>query len=107
MFFDKALVIPRPMKNFFNRLLGRVDSSKEWWLEVKTEGPACTYYFGPFASAEEAAAAKSGYTEDLEKEGALGLKSQVLHCERPSQLTIYDESIDGRSPMSPAFSGQP
>lgn len=64
-----------------------------WWVEVGTETPQCTYYFGPFSSHEEAQEEAPGYLEDLTLEGAQGINTEVKRC-KPSQLTIYDESRD-------------
>ena len=61
-----------------------------WWVEIITEKPICTYYFGPFVSYEEAADAKDGYIEDLEEEGAEGISAVIKRC-KPSELTIFDE----------------
>lgn len=61
-----------------------------WWVEVVTAQPKCTYYFGPFASAEEARRSESGYVEDLEKEGSKGITVQVKWCQ-PKELTIAEE----------------
>jgi Domain of unknown function (DUF1816) len=77
-----------------------------WWVEVVTENPHCTYYFGPFANNQEADTAKGGYIEDLEQEGAQNIKVVVKRC-KPDNLTIYDEVVD-LSPrgVAPVFSGQ-
>lgn len=61
-----------------------------WWVEVTTENPRCTYYFGPFSTEKEAADAKGGYIEDLEKEGALGVQFDIKRC-KPAQLTVFDD----------------
>ncbi|HEY9748029.1 MAG TPA: DUF1816 domain-containing protein [Allocoleopsis sp.] len=61
-----------------------------WWVEVVTAQPKCTYYFGPFTSAEEAKRAEPGYVEDLEKEGSKGIVAQVKWCQ-PKELTIAEE----------------
>jgi hypothetical protein len=61
-----------------------------WWVEIVTEHPRCTYYFGPFFRAKEAEAAKVGYIEDLQNEGAQGIGVVVKRC-KPQILTIYDE----------------
>lgn len=77
-----------------------------WWVEVVTQNPRCTYYFGPFLSSTEAQAATKGYVEDLETEGAQGIKVEIKRC-KPSNLTIADdlgERIDRK--VKPAFSGQ-
>ncbi|MGF1514563.1 MAG: DUF1816 domain-containing protein [Elainellaceae cyanobacterium] len=58
-----------------------------WWVEIKTDTPACTYYFGPFTAQEDAEAAKGGYVQDLENEGATNIQVSVLRT-KPAQLTI-------------------
>lgn len=63
-------------------LLGRA-----WWVEINTERPHCTYYFGPFATQHEADTTKSGYIEDLESELAEGIRVAIKRC-KPAQLTI-------------------
>jgi Domain of unknown function (DUF1816) len=62
-----------------------------WWVEVSTVQPKCTYYFGPFAVAQEAQEAASGYIEDLQNEGAQGIEACVKRC-KPTVLTIDAES---------------
>lgn len=77
-----------------------------FWVEVSTQSPHCTYYFGPFLDREEAEAASTGYVEDLESESAQGIRAEVKRC-KPDRLTIYDDRDDVRLPRpSPAFSGQ-
>ena len=61
-----------------------------WWVEVKTSAPRCIYYFGPFLTAPEAEAAKAGYVEDIENEGAEGLRVSILRC-KPVTLTVADD----------------
>lgn len=61
-----------------------------WWVEISTDFPRCHYYFGPFDSAKDAEAAKQGYIEDLEQEGAQGMVVRVKCC-KPSVLTIDAE----------------
>ena len=83
-----------------------------WWVEISTDSPKCTYYFGPFLGAAEADSAKKGYVEDLEQEGAQQIRVVVKRCQAPSKLTVYDDDMDdgpdsrGNFP-TPAFSGQP
>jgi hypothetical protein len=63
-----------------------------WWVEITTERPHCTYYFGPFTTAVEADDAKAGYIEDLEGESAQGIQVAIKRC-KPTQITIdHDES---------------
>jgi len=57
-------------------LLIRVPRSQHatpWWVEIATEAPHCTYYFGPFNSVGEAQLNQRGYIEDLQQEGAKGM----------------------------------
>lgn len=77
-----------------------------WWVEVVTQNPHCTYYFGPFITILDAEAQKSGYLEDLEIEGAQVAAVFIKRC-KPVKLTIDEElgdRIDRKA--SPAFSGQ-
>jgi hypothetical protein len=76
------------------------------WIEVVTQAPQCTYYFGPFVSVSEAEAAKSGYIEDLEAEGAFGIAVEIKRC-NPGKLTVFDENNDMMPGMEPSLSGQP
>jgi len=60
-----------------------------WWVEVVTALPSCTYYFGPFASVQEADLAQVGFFEDLKQEGAKGVTIQIKQCQ-PRNLTIFE-----------------
>lgn len=67
---------------------GFVDAMKaDWWLEVTTTSPHCTYYFGPFLQEDEARNATDGYLHDLESEGAEGITVAVKRC-TPAHMTI-------------------
>jgi hypothetical protein len=80
---------------------------RAFWVEIITDSPHCTYYFGPFLDEEEAQAAQSGYVEDLENEGAQGIAVSVKRC-KPSKLTIFDELGEpSEREKIPSFSGQP
>lgn len=77
-----------------------------WWVEIVTQNPRCTYYFGPFLSSKEAHAGKAGYIEDLEQEGAQGITVTIKRC-KPVNLTISDEMGERFDrPVKPIFSGQ-
>lgn len=72
-----------------------------WWVQVVTQTPRCTYYFGPFLSVKEAKAATLGYIQDLEQEGAQGIAVDVKRC-KPDALTISDdlgEKIESKTPV--------
>jgi Domain of unknown function (DUF1816) len=58
-----------------------------WWVEISTDEPKCIYYFGPFANAQVAGLAQTGYVEDLESEHAKVTRLQVKRC-KPNRLTI-------------------
>lgn len=77
-----------------------------FWVEIITDDPKCTYYFGPFSSKQEAELAQGGYIEDLENEGAQGISVNVMRC-KPTNLTIFDEESEelGVSENIPVFSG--
>ena len=61
-----------------------------WWIEIRTEIPPCTYYFGPFDSLKEAEISQHGYIEDLVEEKARGIKVELKRCQ-PQMLTISEE----------------
>jgi Domain of unknown function (DUF1816) len=76
-----------------------------WWVKIDTDKPRCTYYFGPFISSQEAELSKGGYLEDLEQEGAQGIRVEILRC-KPSSLTIYEEGEEIFPPNQvPVFGG--
>ncbi len=76
------------LKGQFAYLLNRLGLA--WWIEVTTQSPKCVYYFGPFASSEEAKEELPGYLEDLNHESAEGIQAVVKRCQ-PAELTIFDE----------------
>ena len=61
-----------------------------WWVEITTEVPKCTYFFGPFDSYAEASRSQSGYVEDLKEEKAQNIRVKIRQCE-PKELTIFEE----------------
>jgi len=79
--------LPTPFPQAFSK---STDKDMDWWVKIVTETPHCIYFFGPFESANEARHNQSGYVEDLEQEGAMGIGIYVLQ-DRPEALTIYDE----------------
>jgi hypothetical protein len=74
-----------------------------WWVEIKTQSPTCTYYFGPFVRKREAEKWKPGYVEDLEAEGAEIVSLVVKRC-KPAILTDYEEDDEETSEQFPSFS---
>ena len=64
---------------------------KDWWVEIQTIVPRCTYYFGPFDSHQEAQLYQGGYLEDLILEKAGGITVKTKKCQ-PNHLTIVEEN---------------
>lgn len=60
---------------------------RPWWVKIQTQAPTCLYYFGPFDSAQEAEASRSGYVEDLLGEGAQAIET-VVENTNPRKLTV-------------------
>lgn len=93
--------------NLKETLINTIDSlGLAWWVEIVTQNPRCTYYFGPFLNSTEANLAIKGYVEDLELEGAQSIIVNVKRC-KPDALTIVDdlgERVDRK--VKPVFSGQ-
>jgi hypothetical protein len=81
------------MKELFIQVLDWLGLAK--WVEIITDNPRCTYYFGPFLSKTEAEAMQMGYVEDLEAEGARIVSLTVKKC-RPTSLTIFEEREEGK-----------
>ncbi len=69
-------------------VLEKID--KAWWLEITTQTPSCTYYFGPFDSCAASQFAQSGYIEDLKQEGAQGIAIKIELCQ-PQKLTVCED----------------
>ncbi|MGF1534943.1 MAG: DUF1816 domain-containing protein [Elainellaceae cyanobacterium] len=70
-----------------------------WWIEVRTDNPAYTYYFGPFMAQDEAEAAKGGYLQDLEQEGATIVQATTMRT-KPTRLTVEGSAAPQSSGQS-------
>lgn len=94
------------MKEVLTKLLNTLGWA--YWVEIKTQKPSCTYYFGPFLSVSEAKKSQQGYVEDLNQERAVGISAEIKRCQ-PTELTIFEEEEKGSTqdfkPV-PAFSTQ-
>ena len=90
------------MKEFMIKILQFLGLA--FWVEIVTETPRCTYYFGPFLNELEATQAQTGYIEDLENEAAQGITVKIKRC-KPSNLTIFDEQGEAFE-FKPTFSTQ-
>lgn len=82
------------MKDFLTEITNFVGLA--WWIEINTDIPRCTYYFGPFISKEEALLYKDGYIEDLQNEQAKGISVSIKRY-KPTELTISEESSDNNN----------
>jgi hypothetical protein len=92
------------MKEFWLNLLNFLGLA--YWVEIVTEYPRCTYYFGPFTSKQEAQQAQTGYVEDLQQENAQGIVALVKRT-KPIDLTLFDDKEDARQMGKiPVFSSQ-
>jgi Domain of unknown function (DUF1816) len=65
---------------------------EKWWVEIVTDLPRCTYYFGPFDSDKEASSHTPGYLEDLEGEGAKRVSIRIQKCQ-PAEITICESEV--------------
>ena len=63
---------------------------QDWWVEIQTIVPRCTYYFGPFDRLQDARLYQDGYLEDLILEKAVGITVKTKKCQ-PLHLTIVEE----------------
>ena len=93
------------MKNVLIRFLE--SSGFAYWVEIKTDNPRCTYYFGPFLSDREARDMTPGYVEDLTEEGAQGISIYVGRM-KPTELTIFEDGLEEQRDRDivPTLSGQ-
>jgi hypothetical protein len=78
------------VKEFFISVLERFKLA--WWVEIVTNTPRCTYYFGPFLSRQEAKSYQPGYIEDLESEGTRIVSVEVMQGQ-PKELTSCDREF--------------
>lgn len=93
------------MKNVLIRFLE--SSGFAYWVEIKTDNPRCTYYFGPFLSDREAREMAPGYVEDLKEEGAQGIGVKIGRM-KPTELTVFEEELGEQRDREriPTLSGQ-
>lgn len=60
-----------------------------YWIEIKTENPTCTYYFGHFDNPLSAKLMQQGYIKDLIEEDAVIVSVKLKQCE-PDSLTVME-----------------
>ncbi len=87
-------------RELFTSVLERMGLA--WWVKIRTDRPPCEYYFGPFATQEEAVAAQPGYLEDLLAERAEGVTWEICQA-RPQVLTVENPA----EVIVPSTNGQP
>lgn len=68
-----------------------VGQNRQWWVEVDTDSPNRTYYFGPYRSKDEADNSTIGYIKDLEKKGAKKITINIKQGRQPTQLKTNQE----------------
>jgi hypothetical protein len=66
------------------------DDNTPWWVKITSISPHCLYYFGPFASFDEAQQHQAGYLQDIESEGAQGI-SLSIERSNPHYLTVFED----------------
>lgn len=60
-----------------------------WWVEVITNEPHCTYYFGLFITESAAKLSQFGYIEDIVQEGG-NISSVEVKRFQPKVLTLIN-----------------
>ncbi len=88
---ENVMELPERIEDVFTSYLEKLGLA--WWLEIVTDRPPCTYYFGPFLSAKEAEVACSGFLDDLKQEGVEGIAFEIKQCQ-PLALTIEPEEVE-------------
>ena len=58
-----------------------------WWAKVQTQGPAVTYWFGPFLSRQQLQRDLPAFLDDLRAESPEGLEVSVHRLRRGEPLT--------------------
>jgi hypothetical protein len=86
----------KSMKEIFIKILEFLGLA--YWIEITTDSPQCTYYFGPFINKQEAEIARSGYVEDLQQEDAQNITTKIERLKVDyTKLTIFDELEEGKN----------
>jgi Domain of unknown function (DUF1816) len=81
----------KPLNTIKNLITNFLPTNRQnWWVEITTVEPPCTYYFGPFQNHQEASVMCPGYIEDLQIERAKEIKA-LIKCCKPDKLTVFDE----------------
>ncbi|MEG4172919.1 MULTISPECIES: DUF1816 domain-containing protein [unclassified Microcoleus] len=83
MFFTAFWVLAQPASS---------TRRNEWWVEVDTDSPKGTYYFGPYDSRQEASDNSNNYIRDLENKGSKKISINIKQGSQPTQLRASEES---------------
>lgn len=62
-----------------------------WWIEIITHHPVCTYYFGDYDTKEKAEWASGFYVEDLKKDGAEEISTEIKYVKAGELTDLEDE----------------
>jgi Domain of unknown function (DUF1816) len=84
------IILVMKLLNTIKDIITSYANNKDWWIEISTVQPYCTYYFGPFQNHQEAQTMCPGYIEDLQEEGAREIKALIKRC-NPDKLTVCEE----------------
>lgn len=67
-------------------------SKPPYWIEIKTNNPACIYYFGHFDNLLAAKLMQQGYIKDLLEEKAVIVSVKIKRCELEDFTIIKTEN---------------
>jgi hypothetical protein len=84
------MILVMKFLNTIKSIITNYANYKNWWVEISTVQPNCTYYFGPFQNHREAETMGPVYIEDLQEEGAKEIKVLIKRC-HPDELTVCQE----------------
>jgi hypothetical protein len=84
----RSLAISLSLSPF--KLANKIKLKIPWWVKITTAKPKCVYYFGPFATQNEAVESQPGYFEDLKQEKAQEISIEIKQ-DLPKLLTITEE----------------
>ena len=59
-----------------------------WWAKIESEKPLSTYWYGPFLTKRSLKANLISFIEDLQNEGSVNIKHNIVRCKKEEPLTI-------------------
>ena len=60
-----------------------------WWAKIESEKPVSTYWYGPFLTKRSLKTNLGSFIEDLQDEGSVNIKHNIVRCKKEEPLTIY------------------